>query len=296
MGQAWLYGSGIALFALAFAALGWALAGLRALPRPAVGPRGLARGRWLDGGGLGGLEGLLRLLAGACAQLRPPASARLHAWLERLLQRAGVPLGLCADECLALCLTAAAAGAAIAASLGCGLAASAACAAAAGALPLLKLGEHARLRERAIARRLPAAIDLMALCMGAGLDFIGALRLLTEGAHALADDPLDAELRRMQQELALGRTRQQVLHELAERVPAAAVRDFVHAVIQAEQKGNPLCDVLQVQAQMLRMRRSIAAEEAAARAGVLLALPLLLLMSAVLVLMFGPFVVRGVGL
>ena len=67
-------------------------------------------------------------------------------------------------------------------------------------------------------------------------------------------------------------------------------------MIQAEQKGNPLAQVLEVQARMLRMRRSVAAEEAAARAAVLLMLPLVLLLLAVLLLLFGPFLVNGVGL
>ena len=74
-----------------------------------------------------------------------------------------------------------------------------------------------------------------------------------------------------------------------------AVRDFVHAVIQAEQKGNPLARVLQVQGRMLNMRRSVAAEEAAARAGVLLIIPMICLMGSVLLLLMGPFMVQGLG-
>jgi tight adherence protein C len=160
---------------------------------------------------------------------------------------------------------------------------------------VLRLYEQARSRKRIIARRLPVAIDLVVLCMGAGLDFTGALELVVEELGE-PDDPLSCELRRVLQELAMGRARRRVLAELAERVPSATVCDFAHAVIQAEEKGNPLADVLQVQAQVLRLRRSVAAEEAAARAGVLFVLPLLLLLAAVLLVLFGPFIVNGVGL
>jgi tight adherence protein C len=62
--------------------------------------------------------------------------------------------------------------------------------------------------------------------------------------------------------------------------------------VQAEEKGNPLAEVLQIQATMLRMRRSVAAEESAARAGVLMMGPLMLIFATIMLIILGPFAVN----
>jgi tight adherence protein C len=97
------------------------------------------------------------------------------------------------------------------------------------------------------------------------------------------------------EELEIGHTRREALTNFAERVQTEAVRDFVAAVVQAEQKGNPLARVIQVQGRLLSQRRSVAAEEAAARAGVLMVGPMMLLVLCVLLLLLGPFLAKGVN-
>lgn len=162
------------------------------------------------------------------------------------------------------------------------------------ALPSLQIRSITRDRFKEIDRNLPSAIDLAALCMSAGLDFPGAISLIARGR----EDPAGAveeELGRILQELEVGHTRKQSLENLSQRAPTESVRAFVAAVIQAEQKGNPLGETLRVQAQMLRMRRSVAAEESATRAGVLMMMPLLLLVCCVLLVLLGPFIVNGIG-
>lgn len=279
------------LFGVAIFAATRNLAGVRPLPRPELGHRGLMRTRALDRAGFAAIEPSLRFLAALASHL---PCHRTRARLETAIERAGHALGLCADECMALCALLAALAAGFFAALGFGIAAVAIAACAGMLAPLAELYEHGRARRRQIARRLPAAIDLMALCMGAGLDFTSALEMVARELGGTSD-ALRSELRRLLQELELGRTRARALAELADRVPTPAVRDFAHAVIQAEQRGNPLAQVLQVQARVLRLRRSVAAEEAAARASVLFLLPLLLLLAAVLLLLFGPFIVNGSG-
>jgi tight adherence protein C len=130
--------------------------------------------------------------------------------------------------------------------------------------------------------------------MGAGLDFPAALRMLSE-SNAPKPSPLAREFTVILEHLEFGHTRKEALESFAERVPSRAVADFVSAVIQAEQKGNPLARVLQIQGRMLSMRRSVAAEEAAARAGVLMILPMVLLVGSILLLLMGPFLVKGIG-
>jgi tight adherence protein C len=285
-----------ATFALAFACCGRALAGVAPLPRPALGPRGLQRKRALASTpGFALVEPAMRWLSALLARL-PVDPARTS--LPGMLASSGDFLGLDAHELLALSLLAGMAAAVAGGLAGVWLELSphwqAVGIALAGAAPFLRVRAEVSQRLRRIARALPPAIDLLALTMGAGLDFTGALELLVRELHDQRD-PLVSELERVLHELALGRTRYQALASLAQRAPCLAVRDFVGAVSQAEQKGNPLAEVLGIQARTLRMRRSVAAEEAAARASVWLVLPMTLLLGAVLLVMLGPFIVNGLG-
>jgi len=94
------------------------------------------------------------------------------------------------------------------------------------------------------------------------------------------------------QSLQLGRTRRRALEELAERVPSDAVVEFVGAVVQAELRGSPLVEVLRIQAEVSRRKRSVRAEELAAKAGVAMMGPLVLVFLAILLLIVAPMVLR----
>jgi len=161
-------------------------------------------------------------------------------------------------------------------------------------LPLLRVEETGRQRCRLVTRGLPPAIDLLSLCMGAGSDFPSALRFVVNEGEG-PTNPVCEEFAHILQRLELGHTRVGALRQFATRVPTDAVKDFVSAVVQAEEKGNPLAEVLSIQAKMTRMRRSVAAEEAAAKAGVMLIGPLMILLCAILVILFGPFAINGIG-
>jgi tight adherence protein C len=100
------------------------------------------------------------------------------------------------------------------------------------------------------------------------------------------------ELTLMLQSLQLGRTRRQALEEFAARAPTDAVIEFVAAVVQAEMRGNPLVDVLRIQAEVSRRKRTVRAEEAAAKAGVALAGPLILVFLTILILIVAPIVMK----
>ena len=67
------------------------------------------------------------------------------------------------------------------------------------------------------------------------------------------------------------------------------------AVVQAEAKGTPLAEVLSIQARMLRMRRSVRAEESAAKAGLMMMGPLMMMFMCIILLLLGPFVVQWMG-
>ncbi|MCC6667866.1 MAG: type II secretion system F family protein [Polyangiaceae bacterium] len=160
-----------------------------------------------------------------------------------------------------------------------------------GALPYLQVSSAATLRMKQINRNLPYAVDLLALAMSAGKDFPGAVRQVVEKSSD-PDDALIEEFSRMLQELGIGRTRKQALLGFAERAPIETVQEFVNSVVQAEEKGNPLADVLQIQAGMSRMRRSVRAEQAAAKAGVQMIGPLALLLLCIIALILGPMFLK----
>ncbi len=155
-----------------------------------------------------------------------------------------------------------------------------------------QLREAGKARLKAVDRALPGAIDLASLCMSAGLDFMGAVRQLTQRSRT-SDEPVYEEFEVMLHQLELGLTRRHALEDFARRCPTDAVKDFVGSVIQSEEKGNPLAEVLHIQAGMLRMRRSVTAEEAAARAGVLMMGPLMMIFVAILILVLGPFAISN---
>jgi len=154
-------------------------------------------------------------------------------------------------------------------------------------LPYMQISGIAQDRLKMISRGLPYVVDLMALCMGAGLDFPGTIRQVVDKSSN-PNDPIVEEFTLISQSLQLGRSRREVLLEFASRAPVEAVKEFTGALIQAEERGNPVADVLQIQASASRMRRSVRAEENAAKAGVQMVGPLMLVFGTVMCLVGGP--------
>jgi tight adherence protein C len=159
------------------------------------------------------------------------------------------------------------------------------------AMPYMRISSSAADRLKEVNRRLPYAIDLLALAMGAGLDFPGSVRQVVEKAGN-ATDPVVEEFTLILQALQLGRTRRMALEGFAERCPADSVVEFVGALIQAELRGNPVAEALRIQADVARRKRTVNAEEAAARAGVQMIGPLVLVFMCILILIVAPIVMR----
>lgn len=269
---------------------------VRPAEAPKYGHRGAERLRALQAEGLfATFDAVVRFVASLIAQL---PLRRFREQQERELTRADDVLGLCPDELSALSVLSAlllgASVTAIARAAGASVVYGWAATAFGLLLPTLQVREVIRQRAKLVTRALPPAIEIAAMTMGAGLDFPGALRMLSEPGTP-KPSPLAREFRVILEHLEFGHTRKEALEGFAERVPSRAVADFVAAVVQAEQKGNPLARVLQIQGRMLNMRRSVAAEEAAARAGVLLIVPMVFLLGAILLLLMGPFLVKGIG-
>ncbi|HSO33462.1 MAG TPA: type II secretion system F family protein [Labilithrix sp.] len=286
----------VALLVPTFASLFLLASSAASAPMPSgirTGVRGLVRQRALaKGGPWRQIEPIVRWIGMRVHGLLSP---QLLASVDRQVCMAGSYLGLLAEELVALSVLSAAGGLAFGALANLAVKIGPVFVVAVGAFgavaPFLTVSSFAADRSKAIGRRLPSAIDLLALSMSAGLDFPNALRQVVEKSGT-PNDPLIEELSLILQSLQLGRTRRQALEEFAERSPINAVCEFVNSVIQAELRGNPLAEVLRIQAEISRLRRTELAEEAAAKAGVSMLMPLVLVFVAILILIAGPMVIR----
>ncbi|MPZ23827.1 MAG: hypothetical protein GEU28_09825 [Dehalococcoidia bacterium] len=127
-------------------------------------------------------------------------------------------------------------------------------------------------RQKAIVKALPDGMDLITTSVEAGLGLDAALAKVAERS----DTTLSQELGRALREMALGRTRREALEELGERTQVQELRTFIGAVIQAEQLGVSLAQVLRVQSDQLRVKRRQHAQELAMQAPVKMVFPLAL--------------------
>jgi len=153
----------------------------------------------------------------------------------------------------------------------------------------LCLRERALSRLRAIAKRLPYTLDLIAMAMDAGATFYEAASAVIRDD---LEEPLNQELGMVVREIDFGRSRQDALTHLGQRINVDGLDGIVSAVLQAEQLGTPLAEVLKLQANLLRMRRSMKAERRAGEAAVKMLVPSMLILMAVVLVIFAPIIVR----
>jgi len=156
-------------------------------------------------------------------------------------------------------------------------------------LPSLWLRSKTSSRQREIARSLPDALDLLTICVEAGLGFDGAIARVA----GKWDNELCREFRRVLQEVQLGKLRREALRAMANRVEVPEVSTFVAAIVQAEELGVSIAKVLRIQAEEMRRRRRQRAEELARQAPIKM-LPAIafLIFPAIFVVLLGPAVLR----
>jgi tight adherence protein C len=258
-----------------------------------LGMRGLKRQRALaDNPAWAQVEPLVRWLG---VRVSGVLEDPLRGKMDRQLSLAGDYLGLTPEEYLALSILSMFGGAAFGAVAGymldMGFVLTLATAPVGAAMGYFAVSGEQTRRMKQINRGLPYAADLLALAMSAGQDFPGAVRQVVDKSSD-PDDALVEEFTRILQELQVGMTRRQALLGFAERAPLESVAEFVSAIVQAEERGNPVAEVLQIQAGVSRMRRSVKAEEAAAKAGVQMVGPLFLLFFCIMLLVMGPMVLQ----
>ncbi|RME90668.1 MAG: type II secretion system F family protein [Anaerolineae bacterium] len=155
--------------------------------------------------------------------------------------------------------------------------------------PQMWLQSKINRRQKDIRKAMPDALDLLTICVEAGLGFDAAMSKVVEKW----DTELSMAFARVIREIQLGKTRREALRDMADRIGIPELSSFVAAIIQSEQLGVSLAKVLRIQADQMRIRRRQHAEEEAHKAPVKMILPMaLLIFPSILIILLTPAMLR----
>jgi tight adherence protein C len=159
-------------------------------------------------------------------------------------------------------------------------------------LPDFVVNSKKKKRSEAIFLGLPDALDLMVVCVEAGLGLDAAMRRVT-GELAHSCPVICEEFAIANFQIQMGRPRRDVLRDLGTRTGVDDVRSLAAVIIQAEKFGSSIAAALRVQSDAMRLRRRQLAEERAAMTSVKIMLPLIFfIFPGVFVVLVGPAVMR----
>jgi tight adherence protein C len=141
-------------------------------------------------------------------------------------------------------------------------------------LPHLMLSSRITARQNEIRKAMPDALDLLTICVEAGLGFDAAMSKVSEKW----DNQLALAFARTIREIQLGKVRRDALRDMSDRLGLAEVTSFVAAIIQSEQLGVSMAKILRIQSDQMRIKRRQHAEELAHQAPVKMVIPMAFLM------------------
>lgn len=155
-------------------------------------------------------------------------------------------------------------------------------------LPEIVLRFMCKARIERIFLSLPDALDLLVVCVEAGLGLDAAMRRVSEELEETAPD-VCSEFALCNLQLQMGRPRREVLHDLGIRSGVDDMRALSAILIQADKFGSSIAQALRVQSDSMRVKRSQLAEEQAAMAAVKMIFPLVLfIFPGIFVVLVGP--------
>ena len=136
--------------------------------------------------------------------------------------------------------------------------------------PQLWLQSKIDRRQKEIRKAMPDALDLLTICVEAGLGFDAAMAKVSEKW----DNELSLSFARSIREVQFGKLRRDALKDMADRIGIAEMTSFIAAVIQSEQLGVSMAKVLRIQSEQMRVKRRQMAEEEAHKAPVKMIIPM----------------------
>ena len=140
--------------------------------------------------------------------------------------------------------------------------------------------------KNAIVKELPDAIDLLGLCVNAGLDFMLSLKWVVEKSPKSV---MIDELNNLMQEISVGKTRRDAIKDLARKYDLPDLSTFARTLIQADKMGTSMTDALNILSEDMRLARYRRGEQLALKAPLKMLVPLLLFIFPVVgVLVAGP--------
>jgi len=155
--------------------------------------------------------------------------------------------------------------------------------------PQMWLDGEIKKRQTAVQKAMPDALDLLTVCVEAGLGFDAAMSNVAEKW----ENELSLAFGRAIREMQLGKVRRDALKSMAERIDLNEMTSFVAAIIQSEQLGVSMSKVLKIQADQMRMRRRQLAEEKAHQAPIVMLLPMVgFIFPSIFIVLMTPAILR----
>lgn len=139
-------------------------------------------------------------------------------------------------------------------------------------------------RKYAIARLIPETVDLLGLCVEAGLDFTTAVRWLIEKTPS---NPMVEELSFVLEEIKWGKPRTQSLKDMSKRLNIPEVSSFVQTLVQAERMGTPVAEAFSILSEDTRLQRFHRGERYAMQAPIKILIPLIFCILPVIGIVIG---------
>jgi tight adherence protein C len=156
-------------------------------------------------------------------------------------------------------------------------------------MPSVWLGSKISARQTSIIKALPDALDLLTICVEAGLGFDAAMSKVAEKW----DNDLSLAFARTVQEMQLGKLRREAMRNMANSMDVPDMTTFVAAIIQADTLGVSMAKVMRIQSDTMRMKRRQRAEEKARQAPVKMMFPLVFfIFPTILIVLLGPAILQ----
>lgn len=154
--------------------------------------------------------------------------------------------------------------------------------------PVLWINAAVKKRHKTIFLALPDMLDLITMAIEAGLDFSAAINRIIEKSEK---NLLVKEFERMQKEVSVGKSREQSLRDMDERIQHPALTSVINALVQAIKLGSSIGPIIRQQAEEMRVERFQQAEKIAAEAPLKMLFPLLFfIFPTIFIVIFGPMV------
>lgn len=158
-------------------------------------------------------------------------------------------------------------------------------------IPQYALRRRAALRKAEIRNKMPDTLDLMVVCVEAGLGLDTTIQRVAEETETMTPE-ISQEFRRLNKELSAGLSRLEAFQNMGQRTGVDEMRSLCAMIVQADKMGTSIADTLRIYADDLRTRRRQRAEELAAKASIKMTFPLVLfIFPPLFIILIGPVII-----